>query len=345
MHSQTRQGARSVGGSTRLLPTIDGWVALSLARDDDVALLAAALEVERSADTGGALWARVADVLAGWCSRDVVERTSLVGLACSAVGEVAAHGLARAAPLGSGRLRSQPSATRTLRDGLVVDLSSLWAGPLCGELLARAGATVVKVESVGRPDGARHGPPAFFDLLNGAKPSVALDLTASEGRRRLRALLACADVVIEASRPRALMQLGIDVAEIAAEGRLRVWVSLTGHGRDDVSAMRVAFGDDAAAAGGLVAWEHGEPRFVGDAIADPASGLVAAVAVLDRLRAGGAWLLDVALARTAAHLARGPVTDACWRGAIAAPVARAAVRRAAACGADTATVLARLGIT
>ena len=41
---------------------------------------------------------------------------------------------------------------------LVVDLSALWAGPLCGGLLAGAGATVVKVESTHRPDGARRGP-------------------------------------------------------------------------------------------------------------------------------------------------------------------------------------------
>ena len=40
---------------------------------------------------------------------------------------------------------------------LVADLSSMWAGPLCGQLLARAGATVVKVESPRRPDGTIKG--------------------------------------------------------------------------------------------------------------------------------------------------------------------------------------------
>ena len=61
----------------------------------------------------------------------------------------------------------------------MVELGSLWAAPLCGSLLAAAGADVVKVESIGRPDGARRGPPAFFDLLNGGKRSVALDLRPS----------------------------------------------------------------------------------------------------------------------------------------------------------------------
>ena len=81
--------------------------------------------------------------------------------------------------------------------------------------------TVVKVESTRtarrRPHGAR---PPFFDLLNAGKRSVALDLTL---RRRAPALLRrCwprADVVIEASRPRALRQLGIDAERRARRGR------------------------------------------------------------------------------------------------------------------------------
>jgi hypothetical protein len=44
--------------------------------------------------------------------------------------------------------------------------SSLWAGPLCTNLLGLGGARVIKVESTTRPDGARSGPPAFFELLH-----------------------------------------------------------------------------------------------------------------------------------------------------------------------------------
>ncbi|HTN78173.1 MAG TPA: hypothetical protein VMK16_00760, partial [Acidimicrobiales bacterium] len=45
------------------------------------------------------------------------------------------------------------------------------------------------------------------------------------------------------------------------------------------------------------------PVFCADAVADPATGLTAAAAVLDRLASGGRWLLDVALAGVAAALA------------------------------------------
>src|SRR5207302_84064 len=80
----------------------------------------------------------------------------------------------------------------------------------CGgatRLLRDAGARVVKVESVNRPDGARAGPSEFFDLLNAGKEGVALDFEREP--RHLHDLLSRADVVVEASRPRALAQFDI----------------------------------------------------------------------------------------------------------------------------------------
>ena len=118
---------------------------------------------------------------------------------------------------------------RAAGDTVVVDLSSLWAGPLCGALLAECGCRVVKVESTPRPDGARSGSAAFFDRMNARKRSVALDLRTRGGARVLQRLLENADVVIEASRPRALAQLGIDPLQLVASGP-RAWVSITGHG-------------------------------------------------------------------------------------------------------------------
>jgi crotonobetainyl-CoA:carnitine CoA-transferase CaiB-like acyl-CoA transferase len=220
---------------------------------------------------------------------------------------------------------------------VVVDLSSLWAGPLCTQLLAAAGATVLKVETVQRPDGARHGTATFFDLLHAGKRSVLVDLHDDGSRAALRALLQRADVVVEASRPRALAHLGLSVAHVAPAGGPRVWCRLTGHGGDAVH--RVGFGDDAAVAGGLVAWEDGEPRFVADAAADPATGLTAAVAIVDRLAAGGRWTVDVALSRTAAALAHGPVTAPV--GPAAPPRARPVTGGARPLGADTGDVLRR----
>ena len=187
---------------------------------------------------------------------------------------------------------------------VVIDLSALWAGPLCGDLLARAGATVVKVESTQRPDGARRGTREFFDLLNGQKRSVALDLQSRQGIRILRALVNRADIVIEASRPRALAQFGLDAGDV---------VTATAAPRSGSPSPATA-----APARAPTAWRSATtlpqpvvsscgrddgPLFCGDAVADPLTGLTAAGACVDALRAGGRWLLDVSMAAVSADLA------------------------------------------
>jgi crotonobetainyl-CoA:carnitine CoA-transferase CaiB-like acyl-CoA transferase len=245
---------------------------------------------------------------------------------------------------------------------LVADLSSLWAGPLCGHLVGLTGARVIRIESEGRPDGARDGPPGFFDLLHAGQESIALDLRSPAGRRALRRLLEAADVVIEASRPRALAQLGVDAAALVAARPGKVWLSITGYGRDEPAANWVAFGDDAGVAAGLAhvtgnaAFEQA-PLFCGDAIADPLTGLYGAVAVLAARRRGGGVLLDVALTRVAAHAlhaarpapARTLADPTGWRvetpsgsAQVASPKARSASGRARPLGADTAPLLREL---
>ena len=72
----------------------------------------------------------------------------------------------------------------------------------------------------------------------------------------------------------------------------------------------MAFGDDAAAAGGLVAWTDDRPLFCGDAVADPLTGLTAAGACINALRTGGRWLLDVSMAAVSADLAGPDLADA-----------------------------------
>jgi CoA-transferase family III len=296
----TRRGQVSCGGGSRLLPTVDGWLAVSLARPDDVDLIPAWLGTDPPpADP----WPAVTTEAAGRPTGELVERGVLLGLPVAALPRDPPQAPCAPEPLaplpcGATRL-GEGAPTDGAGELLVVELASLWAGPLCGSLLARAGATVVKVESLRRPDGARRGPAAFFDLLNTGKRSVALDLATARGRDDLAALVDAADVVIEGSRPRALAHLGIQPATAGA----RTWVSITGHGRTGPGAGRVAFGDDAAVAGGLVAWDGDRPYFCADAVADPAAGLAAAAACLDALATGGRWLLDIAMAGVAAHLA------------------------------------------
>jgi crotonobetainyl-CoA:carnitine CoA-transferase CaiB-like acyl-CoA transferase len=315
-------------------------LAVSLPRGEDLDLVPAWLELDDVPPHEAATWRAVARAVAERDGDALVARAALLGLPVSRVGE--AGGRAGVTPV-----RLGDAAPLPLQGLVVVDLSALWAGPLCGDLLAGAGADVVKVESSARPDGARRGPPAFFDLLNGRKRSVVLDFGDREGRRLLRGLVGRADVVIEASRPRALAQLGIDVTAAGDDERAggpQVWISITGHGRSAAADRdRVAFGDDAAAGGGLVVWEGDAPRFCADAAADPLSGLRAARACLDALREGGRWLLDVSMADVSAELA-GPTLAVLDQMPVAEPRARRPHQRAPAAGAQTAEVLAELGL-
>lgn len=314
-----RQGEVSCGGASRLLRTLDGWIAVSLARDEDHASVPAWLE----ADVDGRDPLAVERCVERRPSAQLLERAALLGLACGALGETDEGAVPTVE-------RGAAPAVQSLRDIIVVDLSSLWAGPLCGQLLAAAGARVIKVESTQRPDGARLGPRAFFDLLHAGKESIALDLTSASGRRTLGAVCARADVVIEGSRPRALAQLGVD-AHLAPA---RVWLSVTGHGRRQP--MRVGFGDDAAVAGGLVAVDGDGPVFAADAAADPIAGLLGAVAVLDRLAAGGKWLVDLSLSAAAAmavSYGAAAVPPSSLDEPVQHPRARAPIGRAPALGA------------
>jgi len=184
----------------------------------------------------------------------------------------------------------------------VVDLSSLWAGPLAGSVLQRAGARVTKVESTTRPDGARAGPPLLFRSLNAGKESVTVDVTSASGRRELHDLVSRADVVITSARARALEQLGLDPLASVGDGGPGVWLAVTGYGDGPGSAGRVAFGDDAAAAGGLVVWDAAGPYFCADALADPATGLAGAATVLDLLASGRRAVVTASMADVAGGL-------------------------------------------
>ncbi|MBC7520311.1 MAG: CoA transferase [Sandarakinorhabdus sp.] len=295
----SRQGRTTANGSCRLLNSADGRIAINLARDDDWGLLPALVEDAAATD-----WDSLAALVARWPTAALLARGGELGLAIAADRPMRAptNWLVRR-PGGAARRRACPR---------VLDLSSLWAGPLAGSLLAMLGGDVVKLESAARPDGARGGHAGFFALLNGMKRHESLDFG---DRAALAARVTEADIIIEGSRPRALAQLGIDAGREVARGA--VWISITGHGRTGADAMRTGFGDDAAVAGGVasaMAAGWGEAMFAGDAIADPLTGIHAALAGWQAWigkegtgqggQAGRGALLALSLRRTVAFAAQ-----------------------------------------
>jgi hypothetical protein len=282
-------------------------VAFSLARPGDPDLVRAVVHSDDIDDP----WAALAATAATHPAAELCSRGQLVGLACSVLpdGREAEQAID---PTDRTRIATASMAPRRSHL-LVVDLSVLWAGPLCAKLLGQAGARVVKVESVTRPDGARFGSSSFYDWLHEGHESIALDFGQREDIAGLHRLLARADIVIESSRPRALEALGIRPAAVLSARPGSSWVSITGHGRSGPDGNKVALGDDASVAAGVVARDReGGPVFCGDALADPIAGLVAAVAAMTSLRQGGGELIDVAMSQALCALAH-PRGDDTWQ--------------------------------
>ena len=339
-----RRAPWSPGGAFRAIRTRDGWLGISLARDSDVELVPALIGAPVDDP-----WTALAQWAEGETSAAVEQRAILLGLPAARI--PATPAMSRA-PLVASR-----GGPRRSRAAIVLDLSSLWAGPLCAHLLSQRGARVIKVESSSRPDGARRGPAAFFDLLHAGHESVVLDFATPAGRDALRRLVGAADLVIEASRPRALMQLGLLAEDVVAQGTS--WLSISGYGRDEPGASRVGFGDDVAAAAGLVCWQDGLPLPVGDAIADPLAGVVAAAAAHAALGSPDAWLLDVSMRDVAGLAATTKPEPGNWTVVstqtgwtlsdadrvipVAEPTMSGAAPSARPAGADTDAVLAEFG--
>lgn len=258
-----------------LIRARDGWIALNLAREDDRDCIPALT------GCGGDPWQAVARAAAQTTAAAFRDRAIELQLPVAIVGEASPLELA------------PPRSMRPVRR--VLDMSALWAGPLCAALLARTGAAVLRIESVGRPDPVPVASPQLDALINAGKARLALDLRLAADRHVLLERIAASDVLITSARPHALARLGI------VPGRFPdlTWVAITGHGFIGAAAQRVGFGDDCAAAGGLCRDRDGAPEFAGDALADPLTGVEAARAVL----AGRRGLIDMAMARVAAAYA------------------------------------------
>ena len=287
-------GSGSLAGHCRILQCRDGMLALSLTREEDWDLLPSWFEADTVSD-----WPSVEAHVKVIGTEALISRGKLLGLAVAD---------ARKIPGSSGAWMrvaySNNAAVRPHTLPRVIDLSSLWAGPLCSSLWQAAGARVTKVESSQRPDGARHGPAEFFALLNRGKRSVALDLHRKPGRQALLELIKQADIVLEGSRPRALRQMGIFAEELIDEKPGLTWVSITGYGRREPQANWIAYGDDAGIAAGLSAIMHqvtGDWLICGDAVADPLTALHAALAGWASWSSGGGKLIDLSLEQTVRH--------------------------------------------
>ncbi|GHD97790.1 CaiB/BaiF CoA transferase family protein [Streptomyces alanosinicus] len=190
----------------------------------------------------------------------------------------------------------------------VLDLATLFAGPLAATLLGDFGAEVIKVEHPRRPDPsrghgpARHGVGLWWKVLGRNKRAITLDLSTPGGRATLLRLAAGADVVIENFRPGTLEKWDLGWAELAAANPRLVLARVTAFGQFGPYAHRPGFGTLAEAMSGFAALTgepDAPPTLPPFGLADSVAGLATAYAVLTALAArehtGAGQVVDMAI--------------------------------------------------
>jgi hypothetical protein len=276
--------------SCRLIETADGWIAVNLARAEDVNAVPAWLGCALDAEP----WEAITRIAKRRGCAELIEQAILLGMPVSALAESGPLSEANSQSAMAEQILRQRSKLR------VLDLSALWAGPYCGGLLAEAGAIVTKIESQTRRDPTPHSDPELDQRLNGRKKRVSLNFTNGGA---LLDMVTTSDIMVTSARPHALARLGLTEEQVFARNSNLIWAAITAYGWRGDAALRVGFGDDCAAAGGLVGWQKETPYFLGDALADPLTGITAATRALEALAQGRPGLIDVSLSQTAARVA------------------------------------------
>jgi len=195
-------------------------------------------------------------------------------------------------------------------DGIrVLDLSRVFAGPLCGQVLADFGAEVIKVEHPGRGDdtrdwGIRIGKTetTYYNSMNRNKRSITLDLQSPEGLQIVRDLLPRFDVVIHNFKSGGAEKLGLGYEQLKAIKPDLIYCSVSGYDTSGPEARRPGYDLVIQGETGLMAI-NGEasqpPLKFGVAVVDLMTGMYAAQAVLAALfrreRSGKGRFIEMAL--------------------------------------------------
>jgi crotonobetainyl-CoA:carnitine CoA-transferase CaiB-like acyl-CoA transferase len=190
---------------------------------------------------------------------------------------------------------------QTLPDGIdfplegvrVLDLSRVFAGPLCGQVLADFGADVIKVEHPGRGDdtrdwGMRIGKTetTYYNSMNRNKRSVTLDLQSPEAVQIIYDMLPQFDVVIHNFKHGGADKLGLGYEKLKSIKPDLIYCSVAGYNSDTPEAKRPGYDLVIQAEAGLMAinGEEGTPPLkFGVAVVDLMTGMYAAQAVLAAL--------------------------------------------------------------
>lgn len=181
----------------------------------------------------------------------------------------------------------------------VLDFTAFWAGPIIPHFLAMAGADVIHVESIQRPDGLRAATlrhdmsegwweaSPFFVGTNTNKRDITLDMGRPEGRELALRLVAMADVLVENFSSRVMENWGLTYEQLREINPRLIMVRASGFGNSGPWKDHLAYATTVEQASGLcwvTGYADGRPDMSGGAC-DPIAGSHAALAMMLALQA------------------------------------------------------------
>ncbi len=199
---------------------------------------------------------------------------------------------------------STPTATTPLAGIKVVEMTSIYSGPMAGMMLAELGAEVIKVESPDGPDtvragGLSAGPDSvnsIFYSLNRGKKFCAIDAKTDRGRALLADLVASADVFLHNMRPGKPEQLGVGYDDMATRNPRLIYGAISGAGTTGPEAHLPAYDYVVQAKIGMVDYQRdlttGRSDLVHQVVVDKTSaqalvqGILAALFMRERTGQG-----------------------------------------------------------
>ena len=204
---------------------------------------------------------------------------------------------------------SHPEHDLPLAGIRVLDLSRVFAGPMCGMVLGDFGAEVIKVEHPGRGDdtrdwGIRIGKTetTYYNSMNRNKRSITVDLQSPEGLKIIHALLPQCDVVIHNFKTGGAEKLGIGYEQLKAIKPDLIYCAVAGYDTSGPEARRPGYDLVIQAEAGLMALNGDAqmpPLKFGVAVVDLMTGMYSAQAILAALlrreRRGVGQLIEMAL--------------------------------------------------
>ncbi len=204
----------------------------------------------------------------------------------------------------------------------IVDFSRLLPGPLATSILARLGATVIKVEHPKRLDYIKlmgtqvEDASILFHQLNREKDIIMVDYSSEEGKENLLEIIKDSDVLLEQFRPGVMEYWGLGYEQVREINPNIIYVSLTGYGQNGDLRKEAGHDINYLSYAGLLSLlkdEKGKPVVPGFQLADIGGGAYATVmgiqtALLKKTYTGEGSYVDVPMSQSILPLLTYPMS-------------------------------------